>query len=120
MTEVPSIQVFVANEFKRQARTLEKRYRNLRSDLQPVIEQLQKGEFLGDQISGIGYRVYKLRVRNSTIRKGKSGGYRVIYQILSPSAVVLLSVYAKSDQDDVDTEDLQRIIEKFQSPPESL
>jgi mRNA-degrading endonuclease RelE of RelBE toxin-antitoxin system len=120
MTEMPSAQVFVANEFKRLARNLEKRYRTLQSDLQPLIEQLQNGDFPGDQVTGAGYSGYKVRVKNSTIRKGKSGGYRVIYQILSPDAVVLLYLYSKSDQDDVATADLLSIIEKFQIPPESL
>jgi mRNA-degrading endonuclease RelE of RelBE toxin-antitoxin system len=118
MAEVPSTQVFVADEFKRLALNLEKRYRTLRLDLQPLIEQLQNGDFPGDQISGTSYTVYKVRVKNSTIRKGKSGGYRVIYQILSPNAVVLLYLYSKSDQDDVAAADLQSIIEKFQAPPE--
>jgi mRNA-degrading endonuclease RelE of RelBE toxin-antitoxin system len=118
MTKVPLTRVFVTDEFKRFARTLEKRYRNLRADLQPLIEQLQNGEFPGDQISGTSYTVYKVRVKNSTIRKGKSGGYRVIYQSLSPKAVVLLYLYSKSDQDNVAATDLLSIIERFQIPPE--
>jgi mRNA-degrading endonuclease RelE of RelBE toxin-antitoxin system len=97
---------------------VEKHYRNLRLDLQPLIEQLQNGELPGDQISGTSYTVYKVRVKNSTIRKGKSGGYRVIYQSLSPEAVVLLYLYSKSDQDNVAVTDLLSIIEKFQIPPE--
>jgi mRNA-degrading endonuclease RelE of RelBE toxin-antitoxin system len=118
MTKVPLTRVFVTDEFKRFARTLEKRYRNLRADLQPLIEQLQNGEFPGDQISGTSYTVYKVRVKNSTIRKGKSGGYRVIYQSLSVEAVVLLYLYSKSDQDNVAATDLLSIIERFQIPPE--
>jgi mRNA-degrading endonuclease RelE of RelBE toxin-antitoxin system len=118
MTKGPSNRVFVTDEFKRSARALEKRYRSLRLDLQSLIEKLQSGEFPGDQISGTSYTVYKVRVKNSTIRKGKSGGYRVIYQILSPDAVVLLCLYSKSDQDDVPAADLLSIIENFQIPLE--
>jgi len=52
MTESPSIQVFIADAFKWEARQIKKRYRSIEADLQPLIEQLQNGEIPGDQISG--------------------------------------------------------------------
>jgi mRNA-degrading endonuclease RelE of RelBE toxin-antitoxin system len=119
MTESPAVQVLVVDEFKQRLRDLRKRYRQIQSDIQPLIEQLRNGEFPGNQISGIGYTVYKVRAKNSDIRKGKSGGYRVIYQILSPSIMLLLYIYPKSDQSDVEAEDIRTIIEKFQANPDS-
>ena len=120
MTESPSTQVFIADAFKREARHLKKRYRNLESDLQPLIEQLQNGDLPGDRIFGFAdYVVYKVRVKNSDIRKGKSGGYRVIYQNLTPTTVVVLYLYAKSDQDDVTSDEICAIIEKFQTDSEA-
>jgi hypothetical protein len=65
------------------------------------------------------YIVYKVRVKNSDIRKGKSGGYRVIYPSLNPTAVVLLYLYAKSDQDNVTADEICAIIEKFQADTET-
>jgi mRNA-degrading endonuclease RelE of RelBE toxin-antitoxin system len=67
--------------FSRNLRTLAKKYRHIRNDIQPIIEQLEQGEFPGDQIPEIGYVVFKLRVRNSDTQKGKSGGYRLIYYV---------------------------------------
>ena len=120
MAESPSTQVFLADAFKREARTLKKRYRNIESDLQTLIEQLQNGDLPGDRIAGFAdYIVYKVRVKNSDIRKGKSGGYRVIYQSLTPTAVVLLYLYTKSDQDDVTPDEIRIIIEKFQADTEA-
>ena len=75
------IQIEASPVFRKNIRTLVKKYRNIRQDLQPVINQLEQGELLGDQISGIGYPVFKLRVKNSDINKGKSGGYRLIYYL---------------------------------------
>jgi mRNA-degrading endonuclease RelE of RelBE toxin-antitoxin system len=66
------IQIEASPTFQKNIRTLTKKYRNIRQDLQPVINQLEQGELLGDQISGIGYPVFKLRVKNSDINKGKS------------------------------------------------
>ena len=38
---------------------------------------------LANRIAGLGegYMVIKARVKNSNIQKGKSAGYRVIYQV---------------------------------------
>ena len=79
--ETPQIQLVFSDEFKTRLRTLIKRYRSIRTDLKPLIEELQSGNFIGDQIPGTGYTVFKVRMKNSDIQKGKSGGYRVIYQL---------------------------------------
>ncbi|MEO1792117.1 MAG: type II toxin-antitoxin system RelE/ParE family toxin, partial [Cyanobacteria bacterium J06629_19] len=63
-------------EFKRSVRTLSKRYRHIRADIQPVIDRLQEGKVVGDKISGTSYAVFKVRVKNTDIQRGKSGGYR--------------------------------------------
>jgi mRNA-degrading endonuclease RelE of RelBE toxin-antitoxin system len=114
MTDLPLIQVEASPTFNRNLRTLAKKYRSIRSDLQPVIEQLQQGELLGDRISGVGYAVFKLRVRNSDTQKGKSGGYRLIYYLKTATGIILLTVYAKSEQVDIAAEDIQHIIAEYE------
>ncbi len=54
---------------------------HVRSDIQPAIEAIQSGEFIGDRIPGTEYVVFKARVRNRDIQKGKSSGYRLIHQV---------------------------------------
>ena len=78
--EPPQVQVEFTPEFKRAIRALSKKYHHIRSDTQVVIEQLEAGEFIGDQIRGTRHVVFKARVRNSDIKRGKSAGYRLIYQ----------------------------------------
>jgi len=65
-------------EFKRNLRVLAKKYPHIRSDVQPLIEQLQSGNLSGDQVPGVRHTIFKLRVRNSDIQKGKRSGYRLI------------------------------------------
>ncbi|WP_416672458.1 type II toxin-antitoxin system RelE family toxin [Egbenema bharatensis] len=98
--------------FKRRLKALAKRYRQIQTDIQPIIEQLQAGNFVGDQISGTEATVFKIRAKNSDIPTGKSGGYRVIYQVLSPENVLLLLIYAKSDQADVSLEEIETAIKQ--------
>lgn len=69
MSEQSFIQVEASPTFNRNLRSLAKKYRNIRNDIQPVIEQLERGELLGDKISGIGYEVFKLRVQIATFKK---------------------------------------------------
>jgi mRNA-degrading endonuclease YafQ of YafQ-DinJ toxin-antitoxin module len=44
MTEQPLIQVEASPTFDRNLRALAKKYRSIRNDIQPVIEQLEQGE----------------------------------------------------------------------------
>lgn len=72
-TEPPSVEISFTNEFERRLQSLSKKYRRIGSDIQPLIEQLQAGETPGDRISGTGTTAFKVRVKNSDIKKGKSG-----------------------------------------------
>lgn len=105
-----SVSVRFTLPFKRRFKSLAKRYRQIQQDLQPLITQLEAGDFSGDQISGVEHTLFKVRLKNSDIPVGKSGGYRVIYQVLSPNSVLLLLIYAKSDQADVTTADIEKAV----------
>lgn len=105
------VRVLVSDAFHRQLRDLAKRYRRIRSDLDPVLAQLQAGETPGDQVPGTGYALYKVRVANRDAKRGKSGGYRVIYYLQTDTDRLLVTIYSKSDQADVTAAELRRIIE---------
>jgi mRNA-degrading endonuclease RelE of RelBE toxin-antitoxin system len=114
MSEQSFIQVEASPTFNRNLRNLTKKYRNIRNDIQPVIEQLERGELPGDKISGIGYEIFKLRVRNSDIQKGKSGGYRLIYYVKTAKGIILLTVYTKSEQADIADDEIRSIIAEYE------
>jgi mRNA-degrading endonuclease RelE of RelBE toxin-antitoxin system len=114
MSDLPLIQVEVSPTFNRNLRSLAKKYRSIRNDIQPIIEQLEQGELLGDQIPDIGYAVFKLRVRNTDTQKGKSGGYRLIYYVKTAMAIILLTIYTKSEQVDIAADDLRSIIAEYE------
>jgi mRNA-degrading endonuclease RelE of RelBE toxin-antitoxin system len=75
----PQVEIQFSDDFKSRLRTLAKRYRSIRSDLQPLLDELQSSSFPGDRLTQTGSLVFKVRLKNSDIQKGKSGGYRVIY-----------------------------------------
>ena len=57
------VQVEFTPEFKRNLRALAKKYRHIRSDVQPVIDQLRAGEVIGEQVPRTHYIIFKVRIR---------------------------------------------------------
>ena len=97
-------------EFKRNLRQLAKKYRHIRSDIQPIIDALERGELPGDRVPGVGVEVHKVRVRNSDAQRGKSGGYRIIYSQPTDTMVVLITLYSKTEQEDIEPQEIQAIL----------
>ncbi len=102
-------------EYRKNLKYLAKKYRNIRSDVQPVIEDLQKGVISGDRLVGFdsGIYVYKLRVKNSNIQKGKSAGYRLIYLLESETSILLLTIYSKAEKADITVGDINLILGEY-------
>ncbi|MEH2436837.1 MAG: type II toxin-antitoxin system RelE/ParE family toxin [Nostoc sp.] len=113
-SEPSPIQIALTPRFKRDLRELAKRYRSIRTDLQPLIDQLQAGEILGDRIVGVKYQVFKVRLKNTNIQKGKSGGYRVIYYLKTDRGIILTTIYSKSDISDVSNETIEEAIVQYE------
>jgi len=105
-------EVLITLPFKRRFKDLSKRYRKIPADIQPIVDDLQSGKIVGDQITGTDFTVFKVRAKNSDIPTGKSGGYRVIYQLISPECIYLLSIYAKSDRGDITIAEIENAIEQ--------
>ncbi|KHD08143.1 addiction module antitoxin [Candidatus Thiomargarita nelsonii] len=107
-----NLEIIYTSELKRNLRQLAKKYRHIRSDIEPVIEKLQSGEILGDKIPRLEYILYKVRVRNSDVQKGKSGGYRLIYSLQNTDQITLVTIYSKSEQGDINANQIRRILEE--------
>ena len=109
------VEISFTAPFLRRLKALDKRYRQIKSDIQPIIDQLQSGNFIGDRISGTNLIIFKVRAKNSDIPTGKSGGYRLIYQLIASESILLLLIYAKSDQGDISLGEIEEAISKIQS-----
>jgi mRNA-degrading endonuclease RelE of RelBE toxin-antitoxin system len=114
LTESLPIEIKITPDLQKQLRKLEKKYRKIKSDLEPILMQIQMGEIVGDRLTDIGAEVFKVRVRNSDVNRGKSGGYRVIYWLKLSECVVLLDIYSKSERDDIEVIAIQNIIAEFE------
>jgi len=99
-------------EFKRNIRMLSRKYRHIRSDVQPFIDEIEAGQIIGNQIKGVGYTIYKARIRNYDIQKGKSAGYRIIYWLKTPQNIILVTIYSKLDQADISPKQIRLIVKQ--------
>jgi mRNA-degrading endonuclease RelE of RelBE toxin-antitoxin system len=113
-----TIEIRISPEFERNLRYLAKKYRSVKADLLPVIQKIEAGDFVGDQVKKTGFTVLKVRVKNSNTQKGQSGGYRLIYQVEAPSIVLFVTLYSKSDQTDISAKEIRAAIAEYQKSQE--
>lgn len=102
-------------EFKRNIRALTRKYRHIRDDVDPLIIDLQNGQLPGAQVTGTGYTIFKVRVQNRDVRKGKSGGYRLIYYLQTRTDIILITIYSKTEQADISASQIRRIVGEFEA-----
>jgi mRNA-degrading endonuclease RelE of RelBE toxin-antitoxin system len=108
--KIPPIEIYESISYKKELKKLNKRYRSIDKDIKPLIQQLEAGETPGDRIAENKYPVYKVRIPNSDTRKGKSGGYRVIYYTITPESILLTTIYTKSDRRTISNKEVEDII----------
>lgn len=113
MRNNPDIQVELTLLFRKLIKKLKKTYPNIQTDIQSLIDRLETGETPGTQIQGVRHTVYKVRVKNSDLSKGKSAGYRVIYYIRTANRIILISVYAKNSRTNITADEIRRLIDEI-------
>ena len=93
---------------------MRKRYRRVEDDVEELVAEMERGAFRGDPLPGFGRDVYKVRLANRSARRGRRGGFRVIYSLLNVNTVVFLHIYSKSDKDDVSANEISRLLRDFE------
>jgi len=96
-----SYEVIATEPFERKLKRLAKKYRSLRDDLMPIVEQLAINPKLGTLIS---QDCYKIRFAISSKGKGKSGGGRLItyVKIVKNSIALALLTACQPDNNNKD------------------
>lgn len=96
--------------FEKIKKKLKKKFPNIEKDYQFLINELKKGHFLGDEIKGFSGSLYKVRVPSSDQKKGKSGGFRVIYYtVIKNEIIYLMAIYAKVNKEDLTDSEYKEI-----------
>lgn len=94
-------------KFRKRTRRLRRRFPSIHLDLRPLFLGLRNDERPGQIVPGVGYTVYKVRLPNRAARRGKSGGFRVIYYAQFSDRVTLLTIYSKTDDTDISSAEIR-------------
>jgi len=107
-----NVEVRISARFSRYLERLERKYPGVLEEVESLIMRLMAGELPGDKIPRARLNVYKTRLANPSAKRGKSGGFRVIYFVRTVDFVMLISIYSKSEQEDITPEMIQRLVEE--------
>lgn len=108
-----SCEILTIPPFDRQLKRLVKKYPSLKQEFAAFIESLSRSP---EQGVGLGYNCFKIRLAIASKGKGKSGGARIITHILvEASTVYLLSIYDKSEKNDLTPNELEVLLKQISS-----
>lgn len=94
--------------FERQTKRLIKKFPSLKIEIQELIKELKEEPEKG---ASIGHKCYKIRISIASKGKGKSGGARIItHVIFKENTVYLLSIYDKSDIENLTDKEILELI----------
>ena len=103
-----SYNIVAVPTFKKELKRLAKKYHSLKTDLAILFESLEKNP---EQGTFLGKNCYKIRLSISSKNKVKSGGARIITNIvIAEETVFLLSIYDKSEKDNLTDKELEDLI----------
>jgi len=113
-----TITVIATQYFRRDAKKLLKKYRSLKNELKELSESLTEDPRKGVQITE---NAYKIRLAVKSKGRGKSGGLRVITYVYvkiqkddETTRVYLLTIYDKSDIDNLSDNIIKEYIDDIQ------
>jgi len=94
-----SYNVYTIPPFDKQVKRLSKKFPSFKKDFSNFLLILKENPEKGIPL---GNNCYKIRITIASKGKGKSGGARIITHLkMTRSAVYLLSIYDKSEQEDI-------------------
>jgi mRNA-degrading endonuclease RelE of RelBE toxin-antitoxin system len=103
-----SYKVKTIDVFEKQAKRLIKKYVSLRTELLQLVQELKENP---EQGTAIGKSCFKIRISIASKGKGKSGGARIIANIVITDATVyLLSIYDKSEKENLTDKELDELL----------
>ncbi len=106
-----SYKIKTLDVFEKQAKRLLKKYPSVKSDLLRLIGELKENPKLG---TSIGKNCYKIRLKIASKGNGKSGGARLITNlVVSDTTVYLMTIYDKSEKENLTDKELKDLLENI-------
>ena len=105
-----NLKILTLDNFSKNVKQLRKRYKSISRDLRFLQEELTSNPRTGIEL---GHNCYKIRLRNSSVPTGKSGGFRVVYYFIDArETLFLVHIYSKSDTGSISENIILEILKK--------
>lgn len=103
-----SYNVLTIPPFDKQLKRLVKKYPSLKYEFANLIESLEQ---YPQQGTNLGNNCYKIRIAIASKGKGKSGGARLITNVVIDDEIVfLLSIYDKTEKENITDNELKELL----------
>ncbi len=103
-----SFEIQTISVFERQAKRLVKKYSSLKIELLNLIQVLKENPQTG---TSLGQNCFKIRIAISSKGKGKSGGARIITNVMIQDNIVyLINIYDKSEKENLTDKELSELL----------
>lgn len=103
-----SYNIIAIPKFKKELKKLVKKYPSLKNEFTVLVEGLEKEPHQG---TPLGKNCYKIRLGIKSKGKGKSGGARLITNVIvSETSVFLISIYDKADRASISDSELKELL----------
>jgi mRNA-degrading endonuclease RelE of RelBE toxin-antitoxin system len=99
--------ILTTPRFKKEVKKLSKKFKKIKDDILILVHEIQKNPKSG---VSLGNGAYKVRVSNSSIPTGKSGGFRVITYFLDGDDIYFLTIYSKTEKENISDNELSEIL----------
>jgi mRNA-degrading endonuclease RelE of RelBE toxin-antitoxin system len=97
--------------FNKNLKQLNKRFHNIKNDVTSLINTLKDNPKSGIFIK---QNIYKIRLKNSDTRSGKSGGYRILYYYLdSNNEIIFFTIFSKTELENISNNDLDNLLKEY-------
>ena len=103
-----SYNILTIPPFDKQLKKLLKKYPSLKQDISSFLDDLEQNPIQGTEL---GRNCYKIRLKISSKNKGKSGGARIVTNvIIVKETVFLLAIYDKTEQETLSDKELKNLL----------
>lgn len=103
-----SFEIKTISVFEKQAKRLVKKYSSLKTELLNLIQELKENPQTG---TSLGQNCFKIRIAISSKGKGKSGGARIITNVMIQDNIVyLINIYDKSEKENLTDKELSELL----------
>ncbi len=103
-----NLKIVSLDTFVKDVKKLYKKYKIITKDLRELEDELQDNPQCG---IFLGNNCYKVRLKNSSVPTGKSGGFRVVYYYLDGEKnLYLMAMYSKTELENISDNRLIEIL----------